>query len=56
MNLFLITLAILGIFANGSYAANGIDVSMATCQGMSSSDWQCLASNGITFAVVQVWV
>jgi hypothetical protein len=38
-----------------SEAALGIDVSIFECPKLALSDWQCMANNGKSFAIIEVW-
>lgn len=33
----------------------GVDMSQDTCSSATQDDWDCLAKNGITYAVIEAW-
>jgi len=51
MTMMLLSLCIFSLFIQTSFAAYGIDVSQATYEPA----WQCLKSNGYTFAVIRAY-
>eukprot|EP01027_Heterolobosea_sp_BB2_P020524 GEZU01029282.1.p1 GENE.GEZU01029282.1~~GEZU01029282.1.p1 ORF type:complete len:228 (-),score=70.04 GEZU01029282.1:131-814(-) len=48
-------LVVLATFFAQSEAAYGIDVSSAICQSLTADDWNCLAQQGNSFAIIQIW-
>ncbi len=51
LSVFVITVS----FALYAEAELGVDMSTQECSGMTQSDWNCLVSNGFTFAIVQAF-
>jgi hypothetical protein len=44
------------LLVSSSFATYGVDFSLDTCQGgVQVSDFQCLSSNGYSFAIIEVW-
>ena len=44
------------LLVGSALATYGVDFSLDTCQGgVQVSDFQCLSSNGYSFAIIEVW-
>eukprot|EP01100_Stratorugosa_tubuloviscum_P015368 TRINITY_DN8780_c0_g1_i1.p1 TRINITY_DN8780_c0_g1~~TRINITY_DN8780_c0_g1_i1.p1 ORF type:complete len:226 (-),score=111.78 TRINITY_DN8780_c0_g1_i1:127-804(-) len=53
-SLILLSLSLL-ICINFSESTIGVDISLFECDSISKNDWDCLISNGFTFAIIEAW-